>query len=74
MKRPRPFKWKQFGADLKAHRTAFGWGLREAARKTKTHHATFYRAENGKPIEVPDFLYLCSWTGLNPNHYLRALP
>ena len=71
MKRRRPFGWKQFGADLKAHRTAFEWGLREAARVTKTHHATFCRAEHGKPIEVPDFLYLCWWCGLNPQDYLR---
>lgn len=72
MKQKRPFRWRQFGRDLRANRTAFGWGLREAARETKTHHATFCRAEMGKPIEVADFVFLCRWIGAQPADYLRS--
>lgn len=70
MKRPRKFDWRQFGRDLRAHRTAYGWGLREAARETETHHATFCRAEHGKRIEVADFVHLCWWIGTHPFDYL----
>lgn len=70
MKKRRAFRWKHFGQSLRTHRTAFGWGLREAARETGVHHATFCRAEHGKPIEAPDFIYLCWWIGVKPEDYL----
>lgn len=70
MKQKRPFRWGRFGKHLKAHRVRLGLGLREAARLTKTHHATFCRAEQGKAIEVSDFVFLCRWINRNPDAFL----
>lgn len=63
------FKWKQFGTDLRDVREAMDCGLRELARELKIHHATFCRAENGKPVTVPIFLFLCDWMGRDPQIY-----
>jgi hypothetical protein len=70
MKRKRPFLWKRFASDLTAERQIDGLGLREAARLSGVHHATYCRAEHGKPIETADFVFLCWWTGLNAISYL----
>lgn len=63
------FKWKQFGHDLREMRQAADLGLHELARELKIHHATWCRAENGKPLTVPIFLFICDWMGVNPQSY-----
>lgn len=63
------FKWKAFGRDLRECRHAADLGLRELARELKIHHATWCRAENGKPLTVPIFLFLCDWLGVDPQIY-----
>lgn len=65
----RNFRWKEFGADLRWCRQSADLGLREIARELRVHHATWCRAENGKPLTVPVFLFLCDWMGMNPQHY-----
>lgn len=63
------FKWKQFGRDLRNERESRDIGLRECARARKIHHATWCRAEAGKPLTVPIFLFLCEWMGSHPQAY-----
>ena len=76
MKPKRKFKWKQFGADVRHMRDNMQMGLREAARCLKIHHATWCRAEQGKAIEVADFVFICDWMDVEPTQYLtkRAGP
>lgn len=69
MKKRRQFNWKRFGADIKSTRGECG--LRSAARALGIHHATWCRAEQGKPIEAPDFVFLCDWMSKAPAHYLK---
>lgn len=64
------FNWKSFAHHLREMREAADLGLREAARSAGTHHATWCRAEQGKPLTVPIFLRLCDWMNSNPFQYL----
>lgn len=64
------FKWGKFGQHLRVHRSSRGLGLRECSRSTTIHHATWCRAEQGKKITVPIFLFLCDWMNSNPLQYL----
>lgn len=61
--------WKRFGAHLRDIREGADVGLREAARSNKISPATWSRAENGKPITAPIFLFLCNWMDKNPFQY-----
>lgn len=70
MKQRRPFKWKVFAREFREARESQELGLREAARTLGVHHATLCRAEQGKPIEVADFVFLCDWLGRDPKTYL----
>lgn len=70
MKQKRPFRWKQFGRDVRAMRGNMQMGLREAGRCLKIHHATWCRAEAGKPIAVADFVFFCDWMDHEPTQYL----
>lgn len=63
------FKWKKFGADVKRFRCDLKVGLREVALQQRIHHATWCRAEQGKPVTVPIFLRLCEWMVRNPYEY-----
>lgn len=64
------FRWKQFGKDLRGNRKNSFLGLREASRKLKVGHATWCRAEQGKPIEAATVIFLCEWMGNDPTFYL----
>jgi hypothetical protein len=68
------FRWKEFGSDLRNVRENSFLGLRAAARKLKIHHATWCRAEQGKPIEAPTLIFLCEWMGNDPIIYSRRRP
>lgn len=70
MKKKRPFRWKDFARDVRAMRENMQLGLRESARCLKIHHATWCRAEQGKPIAVADFIFFCDWMGIDPTYYL----
>lgn len=54
------FNWKTFGRHLRDMREDSDLGLRETARDANIHHATWCRAEQGKPLTVPIFLRLCA--------------
>lgn len=70
MVRFRPqFKWKLFGKHLREMRQSADLGLREAARELKFDKATWCRAEQGKPISVPQFIFLCDWMDASPFQY-----
>lgn len=58
MKQKRKFLWKQFGKDLAEWLESSGKSMRAFAGDLGVHHATFHRAMNGRPIQVPDFAYL----------------
>lgn len=60
------FKWKAFGRSLRRYREEYGWSLRHVARVNKITHSTWCRAENGLPVTVPAFLYLCQWMNARP--------
>ena len=62
-------KWKKFGGHIRQARLERGLGLRETARSLNIHHATWCRAESGKPVSVPYFLFLCDWMKSNPFQY-----
>lgn len=70
MKKKRRFKWKQFAGDVRKMRDNMQMGLREAARCLGIHHATWCRAEQGKAIEVEDFVFICDWMAKEPTEYL----
>lgn len=63
------FNWPLFGSDLRKTREVAKVGLREIAREHGIHHATWCRAEQGKPITVPHFLQICEWMGADPFQY-----
>lgn len=63
------FKWKLFGRHLREMRKSADIGLREIARQEGIGHATWCRAEQGKPITAPNFLKLCDWMDSNPFQY-----
>jgi hypothetical protein len=63
------FLWKQFGADLRKMREAKNYGLRECADALDIDKAQLCRAEQGRPITVPYFIYLCDWMGSDPMGY-----
>lgn len=66
------FRWKAFGKDLASVRRSGFMTLRGASRRLKVGHATWCRAEQGKPIEAATFVFLCEWMGNNPSIYLPA--
>ena len=68
------FMWKQFGKDVRAARESTEYGLRQMARDLNIHHATWCRAEQGKPVTVEHFLFLCEWMEINPLQYLISAP
>ncbi len=68
------FRWKEFGKDLKGNRVNSFLGLRMAAHSLKISKATWCRAEQGKPIAAPTFIYLCDWMGNDPTQYLYRRP
>lgn len=68
------FKWNLFGKRLRAMREGADLGLREAARDLKINHATWCRAEQGRPINVPDFVMLCDWINEIPAHFHPDIP
>lgn len=63
------FKWAKFGNHLRAYREDNGFGLRQCADGNNIDKATWSRAENGKPIETPTFIFLCEWMNSNPLQY-----
>lgn len=67
-------RWKRFGNDLINCRMAYDCGQRELARKLKMDKTTLNRAENGKPIAAPAFVFLCKWMGALPETYLTRKP
>jgi transcriptional regulator with XRE-family HTH domain len=72
MKRPRPFRWRTFGKDLRVLRNLHGKSLRDFETITGVNYTTLGRAERGRPIDVPDFLHLCRRFSLRPFAYLRG--
>jgi DNA-binding XRE family transcriptional regulator len=72
MKQRRDFKWSAFARDFRQARECQELGLREAARSLGVHHATLCRAEQGKPVEVADFVFLCDWLGVDPKAYPKT--
>lgn len=63
------FNWAKFGKELKSLRVDAEIGLREVCRDTGVDKAAWSRAENGKPISVPNLLALCVWMGSQPFQY-----
>ena len=47
-------------------REGMAMGLREAARCLHINKSTWCRAEQGKPIETPDFIFFCDWMARDP--------
>jgi hypothetical protein len=68
------FDWQGFGRDVRAFRERRKLGLRECCRSMPINPATWSRAENGKPIEVPHFVFLCEWIGRRPAAYAISAP
>lgn len=68
------FRWGEFGKDLRGTREDMFMSLREASKKLKIDKATWSRAENGKPIEAPTFVFLCAWMSNDPSIYLYRQP
>ena len=71
MKRGRPFKWRQFGRDLRRQRKTYGCSLREAGTDTGVNYSTMGRAERGMAMDAPGFIRLCDWAELDPFDYQR---
>jgi hypothetical protein len=63
------FNWRKFGYDLHDIRIEVG-GLRKVAKSVGIHHATWCRAEQGKPVTVPVFLTICDWMVCDPFKYM----
>lgn len=63
--------WKKLGRHLKKMREDGETGLREAAREAGIGHATWCRAEQGKPLSAAHFMGLCAWMGEPPYTYFR---
>jgi transcriptional regulator with XRE-family HTH domain len=63
------FQWKKFGQHVRDFREGTKCSLRETAEVMPIGHATLSRAENGKPVTVPVFLFLCDWMNSNPFQY-----
>ncbi len=68
------FNWRQFGDDLRAYRERRKIGLREFCEQQPIDKATMSRAENGRPVEVPHFVFLCEWIRRRPNKYAVQAP
>lgn len=68
----RRFKWGDFGADVRRQRRELGDTLRAFAERLAIDHTTLHRAENGKPIRVPDFVFVCAFIKQNPVKYLSG--
>ncbi len=68
------FNWKKFGRDLRETREAMGLGLRQCSRDLSIHHATWCRAEMGKPVTVPHYVFLCEWMDSDPLSYAISAP
>lgn len=64
--------WKKFGHQLRDLREGGETGLREAARETGIDKAAWSRAENGKPVSVPNYLALCAWMEVHPFRHFRS--
>jgi transcriptional regulator with XRE-family HTH domain len=58
--------WKKFGKQLRTLRTDAEIGLREICTETGIDKAAWSRAENGKPVSVPNYLALCAWMEVHP--------
>ncbi|WP_426441709.1 helix-turn-helix domain-containing protein [Bradyrhizobium genosp. P] len=64
--------WKQFGLDLRKAREACDFSLRQAAALYDMHYSTWYRSENGRPLDsVGMYLILCRWMSVDPFKYLQ---
>lgn len=68
------FDWQTFGSDLRDYRVRRRIGLREFCRQQPIDKATLSRAERGKPIEVPPFVFLCEWIRKRPSKYAIQAP
>jgi hypothetical protein len=68
------FNWEGFGHDLKAYRERRNIGLREFCRSTPINKSTWCRAEQGKPIQVPQFVFLCELMCRRPISYAISAP
>lgn len=68
------FDWNTFGADLRTYREKRGLGLRECSRSMPVNKSTWCRAENGKRIDVPHFVFLCEWMRRKPSNYAVSSP
>ena len=68
------FNWKRFGKDVRANRETLGFGLRECAGQLGIHYVTWCRAEHGKPITTPQYIFLCEWMQSDPLSYAISAP
>lgn len=63
--------WKKFGRHLRTLRGDAEIGLREVSRETGINKAAWCRAEQGKPVSVPNYLALCAWMETHPFRYFH---
>ena len=68
------FDWSAFANDLRAYRERKGFGLRECSRAMPIGKSAWCRAENGKPVTVPIFVFLCEWMRKHPKTYAVSAP
>lgn len=68
------FNWTDFGNDLRAYRDRSRMTLRELESSMPINKSTWCRAEQGKPIEVPQFIFLCELMRRHPRAYAISAP
>ncbi len=68
------FNWIDFANDLRAFRERRGLSLRELENSMPINKSTWCRAAQGKPIEVPQFIFLCELLRRHPKSYAISAP
>jgi len=67
------FDIKQLGLDLKLTRASRKTQLRKAAREMELPHATIFRLENNKQLDihVATLVKVCKWVNTDPDVYFH---
>jgi Helix-turn-helix domain len=70
---PVKMNWVQFGRELKRVREISNLSLREAAKQSGVHYASWSRTERGEyqKITALHYLSLCRWMGADPFKYFK---
>lgn len=69
---PDMLDWSKFGASVRERIGALGYSIRELAAITGIDKATLSRAQNGKPLTVENYLWVCSELSLSVGAAFKA--